>query len=182
MKIYTKTGDQGQSSLFNGERRSKDDPIFAFLGQIDGLISLIGTCYIKIKKSQLAEEAKNNLKNELTEIQKSMMASQAEVAKTPEVRDEVTPETISQLENRIDFYTENTKPLTNFILPGGSDLGSQLHYIRTQCRNCERIYVSLAEKPANPNISPYLNRLSDYFFALARWINEQEATPEQDWQ
>lgn len=173
MKIYTRTGDKGQTSLYDGTRSAKTDHRFEFLGQVDTLNAQIGVCCSLSKDADLINEWQN--------IQKHLLAISAEVAKAQNVRNQVTDQDIVHLENRIDFLTDETKPLKSLILPGGSQLGATIHLARTQARLIERIFLHLDDKPENPAIPIYLNRLSDYFFAVARFVNEQAKIVEPEW-
>lgn len=171
MKIYTKTGDQGTTSLANGKRHEKTEQVFSTLGEIDTLNAMIGHL-ISLHPEFITE---GNL------IQKKLLSLSSEIAKAQNVRNQVLEADTSQLEQRIDYFSDNTHPLKHLILPGGSTIGSYTHIIRSQARKVERSYLNLIEKPENPNIEAYLNRLSDYFFALARYINQSQNQPEIEW-
>ncbi len=179
MRIYTKTGDKGQTSLFDGTRLAKSNAYFDLLGEMDHLSANLGLC-IAIDSTKIIPE------NEFTTIQKKLMGISALLAKAVSTRDPVTPEDTQFLEARIDYYWQNTAPLKQLILPGGSPLGAQVHCARTVARKVERQFhsvdlASLTEENT-AEIATYLNRLSDYLFALARYINEQAGKPEQEWQ
>ncbi|PIQ80021.1 ATP:cob(I)alamin adenosyltransferase [Candidatus Peregrinibacteria bacterium CG11_big_fil_rev_8_21_14_0_20_41_10] len=168
MPIYTKIGDQGQSSLYNGDKLPKTNPVFELLGKMDELNATIGICCSLCTQSSLITEWQ--------EIQKKLFAISAKIAKAQQVRNQVLPTDITNLETKIDTYMTKAGPLTSFILPGGSPLGAQLHYTRTIVRTVERTFFQIEEQPPNPAIGPYLNRLSDYFFAVARLVNKEQAT------
>lgn len=168
MPIYTKTGDQGQSSLYNNDKLPKTNPIFELLGKIDELNANIGICCSLTTQSSLITEWQN--------IQKKLFAISAEIAKAQQVRNQVLPTDTTNLETKIDDYMTKAGRLTSFILPGGSPLGAQLHYTRTIVRTTERTFFQIKDQPTNFTIGPYLNRLSDYFFAVARLVNKEQAT------
>eukprot|EP00301_Raphidiophrys_heterophryoidea_P025223 c8417_g1_i1.p1 GENE.c8417_g1_i1~~c8417_g1_i1.p1 ORF type:complete len:244 (-),score=59.76 c8417_g1_i1:228-959(-) len=172
MKIYTRTGDKGTSSLFNGERRPKTDPSFEALGDIDELNSVVGVASQFCPRPSL-----DNLHARLQEIQMDLFdvgtavatplgsssEQKLERAKFPE-------KTYVKLETWIDEMDVDLPPLTNFILPGGGLLGSHLHLARSACRRAERHVLPLVTNAhVEPSVSVYLNRLSDFFFAAARY-------------
>ncbi|GAM17258.1 hypothetical protein SAMD00019534_004330 [Acytostelium subglobosum LB1] len=175
IKIYTKTGDKGSTSLFNGERRGKDDQIFNVLGALDELSAHIGLAidYINANgNSHLIEKIR-----ELEEIQCLLLDLGSHVA-TPRSsssdahlqRTEFGEQPVNNLEEQIDRMDEHLPPLRNFILPGGGFVSSQLHVCRAVCRRCERDMVPLLrDEVIDATASKYVNRLSDYFFTIARY-------------
>ena len=178
MKIYTKTGDQGQTSLLSGMRVRKDDPRIEAYGEVDELNATLGLARAKGGQQSPIDEI-------LTRIQSDLFLIGAELA-TPESTDSKNPrvgsEEISQLERDIDRLDEQLPGLKNFILPGGSELASVLHVARTVCRRAERKVIKLpASSDARGNVVIYLNRLSDLLFVMARYVNHGEGIPDIPW-
>ena len=179
MKIYTKTGDTGETGLFGGARIPKNSLRIDAIGTIDELNACIGTA-----RSQICEKEIGNLlhriQNELFDIGADLATLESH-AKSDRLR--ISPDFVETLEKDIDGLENQLAPLTNFILPGGSVAGSTLHLARTVCRRSERSVVSLADAESiNPLILPYLNRLSDFLFVLARLVNHRQGQPEPLWE
>ncbi|KAI7885980.1 hypothetical protein K492DRAFT_233715 [Lichtheimia hyalospora FSU 10163] len=181
MKIYTKTGDKGTSSLYNGERRDKDDLIFEALGTTDELTSYIGLAMEYCEDLKLETTCK-----QLEEIQCRMQDIGANVA-TPRERsnERKLGKTIfeshhaEQLEKWIDAMTNELPKLTKFILPSGGKASAHLHVARTVCRRAERRVQPLArEHLCDDTVAIYLNRLSDYLFTAARYAAMKQGKPE----
>lgn len=172
-KVYTKTGDGGQTSLVNGARVSKADLRVSAYGDVDELNSLLGVT----RTFPLDEELKallGRLQNELF----TLGADLATPSGTPVPR--VDEEMVKSLEQEIDRYLEELEPLREFILPGGSQAGAMLHLARTVARRAERLVVALgAREEVNEQALRYLNRLSDLLFVLARAANRRAGTTEQ---
>lgn len=175
MKIYTKGGDKGEASLYNGERRAKDSQIFHALGDVDELNSTIGLAREHLEQFNI--KAVRQLK-QLEEIQSRLFDVGSNIA-TPEAtsgekklqRVKFDPAATQLLETWIDEWSEELPPLTKFILPSGGVASATLHLARTICRRAERSTVSIytpEQLEDNPAILPYLNRLSDYLFTAAR--------------
>ncbi|RDY23118.1 cob(I)yrinic acid a,c-diamide adenosyltransferase [Romboutsia maritimum] len=170
MKIYTKTGDKGQTSLYDGSRIDKDSLRVECYGTIDELNSYIGLCM---------NYAKELDKNVLFEIQKKLFNVSGELAtkKEGKFNNKVTEEDIKKLENIIDEYTNKTEDVNAFIVPGTSIIAANLHVARTICRRAERRIISLSKiEDINLNIIKYVNRLSDVLYAIARY-NEEKLIP-----
>lgn len=177
MKIYTKKGDSGETSLFGGERVSKTSTRIDAYGTVDELNSIVGLAS-SFPCSQKTEQL-------LEEVQHQLFVLGADLA-TPhsrEVRiDRINESQITFLETSIDELEEHLPPLKNFILPGGTSCGSTLHMARTVCRRAERIAVLCAqEQEVSADAITYLNRLSDFFFVLARYENHVSGTEEKPW-
>lgn len=177
MKIYTKTGDNGQTSLFGGVRAEKNDPRIEAYGTIDELNSVIGI----VISNQPSETGLNILKD----IQQTLFVVGADLA-TPEDKKErierVGKSQIDNLENWIDELQEHLPALKSFILPGGTAVGSHLHLARTVCRRAERAIVSCKQqKSVSDNLLIYVNRLSDLLFVMARYENYQAGETETPW-
>lgn len=179
MKIYTKTGDKGDTRLFDGTRvRKHDDRVEAY-GDIDELDSFIGLASSFLKDPPLVHM--------LTEIQKDLFSIGAQLADPSfkgqdRAKFQLSPSRIQALENAIDNFETELKPLRQFILAGGGNGGACLHVARTVCRRAERRVVSLSDKvDVNPNVIEYLNRLSDFLFVMARLVNHREGKEEIPW-
>ena len=180
MKIYTKTGDSGETGLFGGPRVPKDDLRIEAYGTVDELNSVLGMLVVQDGGTEV-----NSL---LTAIQNHLFDVGAELA-TPDPESRGTSligdQAIARLEQAIDHFYAQLPTLTQFILPGGSQTGALLHFARTVCRRAERRTVSLARADGiriSLNIIRYLNRLSDLLFVLARFANQQNNCPVQVWQ
>ncbi|MBX3238505.1 MAG: cob(I)yrinic acid a,c-diamide adenosyltransferase [Chitinophagaceae bacterium] len=169
-KIYTKTGDKGSTSLIGGTKVSKSDIRIDAYGAVDELNAHIGLC-----RDVLADE---QTREALFTIQNNLFVIGSQLACDPEKKTGMSiPElpltAIQILESAIDRMEGNLPPLKNFILPGGHVHISYIHIARTVCRRAERHCVRLAENaPPPPAIIPYLNRLSDYLFVLARYTGQ----------
>ena len=167
MKIYTKTGDKGQTSLFDGSRVDKDDLRVECYGTLDELNSYIGLCSVYAKDSD---------KKILRDIQLKMFSVSAELATREEgkYKNIVVEEDITNLETLIDEYISKIDKVDAFIVPGTSVVSSNLHIARTICRRAERRIYSLSKiEKVNSLLLKYINRLSDLLYAIARF-NETE--------
>jgi cob(I)alamin adenosyltransferase len=178
MKIYTKTGDDGTTSLFSGGRVSKTHLRVEAYGTVDELNSILGVAraYQPSEKTDVW----------LAQIQRQLFNLGADLATPLDAKSDwvvrMDAETVLWLENRIDEMTAELPELKHFILPGGSLAAAQLHVARTVCRRAERLTVELqAQEPIGDHILNYLNRLSDFLFTLARWENMQAGIPEDKW-
>jgi len=171
MKLYTKTGDQGKTSLIGG-KADKDRLRVEAYGTLDEANSFIGLAQSYLK----AEEALfHDILSELTAIQHELFDCGSDLAHV-NVQEEgkLKAESITMLEERIDAYVEEAPRLTKFILPGGTEAASFLHAARTVIRRAERKIVALAKEEDIPPLAlPYVNRLSDYLFAAARIVNHR---------
>lgn len=182
MKIYTKTGDKGDTSLYGGSRISKNSPRISAIGEIDELNATFGVLIQKIASPKL-----NRVKDMLFNIQNELFVIGADMA-TPYSTNKglkilrIKISQVATLENLIDKFENDLDPIRNFILPGGSELGALLHHARSVCRRAERsvVYVSEAER-INPNVVIYLNRLSDLLFVTARYVNKKLGEEETPW-
>ena len=177
VKIYTKTGDKGQTSLFGGQRVPKDSPRIEAYGTIDELNSALGFAR-SLNESKEVDAL-------LGEIQIDLFTLGADLAtprdSTATVR-RVEEADISRLERHIDSLDAGLEPLQNFILPGGSQVAAVVHLARTVCRRAERLIVKLGREEAIGELPVvYLNRLSDLLFVLSRWINAKSRVDEHKW-
>jgi cob(I)alamin adenosyltransferase len=169
MKIYTKTGDKGTTSLIFGERVSKNDVRVEAYGTCDEANSMIGLGVSLLPAEDWAKDAVIVMRK----VQTVLFHVGAELA-TPagkEVAWKLTDEDVRFLEQTIDRWQENLQPLKQFILPGGSPAASALHTGRTIARRAERLAVAIEN--VNPLVLSYLNRLSDFLFVAARYVNEK---------
>jgi cob(I)alamin adenosyltransferase len=176
VKIYTKTGDAGETGLFGGGRVPKDDLRVRAYGDIDELNATLGF-------GVALEPADFELAT-LQTIQRDLFSIGAELA-TPnpaKLRAAVSADQVSALEQAIDKYEATLAPLKNFILPGGTPKAAAFHLARTTCRRAERSVVTLSrDQQINPVIIHYLNRLSDLLFVLARAVNQQAGRSDIVW-
>jgi cob(I)alamin adenosyltransferase len=176
VKIYTKTGDKGETSLVSGERLSKADNQIDLYGDVDELNSIIGivNCY-----------SSDDIKIHLSAIQNKLFDLGSNLACESSAREkyklpQITQANVTDLEILIDNYSNDLPPLKNFILPGGHPSAAFLHQARTVCRRVERKLIgSKIEKPQNS--VEYLNRLSDLFFVLSRAVNFSNKVEEVLW-
>ncbi|MEH7548873.1 cob(I)yrinic acid a,c-diamide adenosyltransferase [Neobacillus vireti] len=178
MKIYTKTGDKGTTSLIYGQRVAKNDLRVEAYGTCDETNSMIGLALSYLKNENF--QGKEIIENVYHKIQTNLFHVGAELA-TPtgkEVKWKLAPSDIELLEKQIDEWDTTLPGLTNFILPGGHPAGASLHVARTIVRRAERCAVSLGEE-VNPLVLAYLNRLSDLLFVTARYVNYQLGQNEQ---
>jgi cob(I)alamin adenosyltransferase len=180
-RIYTKTGDQGQTHLAGGQRVSKDSLRIECYGTVDELNAFTGMAAISAAESvpSLAPILRR-VQHELFNLG-SILATKPEDVHPNQAR--VTEIEIRQLETEIDRMNPVLAPLRSFVLPGGTRLNTELHACRTICRRAERIAVALArEEPLPPEAIQYLNRLSDAFFVWSRWVNHILGVPEVLWE
>jgi len=178
VKIYTRTGDAGDTSLFGGARVSKKDPRVDAYGEVDELNAWLG-----LVRASRVDPA---IDQELAELQRDLFALGAELADpagklAPRVTKAIiADEHVSRLESLIDRLEAELPPLRRFILAGGTPAGAALHVARTVCRRAERRIVAL-EPPVDPVLLRYVNRLSDLLFVLARVVNHRGGVPETEW-
>lgn len=179
MKIYTKGGDAGETSLFDNSRVSKADARVDAYGEVDELNASLGAV--------LAAGVDRDLAEILETIQRQLFAVGARLADpAARIAARVTKAAvgdadISRLEAAIDRFETELPPLKRFILPGGSLPGSLLHVARTVCRRAERRVVALGADLVEPAVLVYLNRLSDLLFVIARVANHRAGVPETEW-
>lgn len=182
MKIYTRRGDGGETGLFGGGRTAKDDVRVEAYGSVDELSAVIG-----LARAHVADTA---TRERLIALQADLFTIGAHLATPPPRPGRRAPELppvpadrIAELESWIDAATAVCAPLTNFVLPGGSEGAVHLHVARAVCRRAERRVVALADQArVKPEIISYLNRLSDYLFAAARLENHRARRADVEWQ
>jgi cob(I)alamin adenosyltransferase len=178
MKIYTKTGDDGTTSLFAGGRVPKTHPRVDAYGTVDELNAILGAARAH-GVSERADHWLEQTQNHLFHLGADL-ATPAEAASDHVVR--VTVEQVTWLEQSIDRMNDDLPPLKQFILPGGTAGAAMLHVARTVCRRAERCVVELSQQEVvSKQVLPYLNRLSDWLFVLARWENHQAGISEAKW-
>ncbi len=181
MKIYTKTGDKGETGLFGGARISKNSPRIEAYGTIDELNSFIGLA--------ITETQDSSVKSLLNTIQNQLFIVGSDLATPKSGEDQkknilrIPAEFYEEIEKSIDFFEEKLDALKNFIIPGGSKSASLLHICRTVARRAERRVVALNSlEQINENIVIFLNRLSDLFFVLSRYENKISNHPDVIWE
>lgn len=180
MKIYTKTGDQGQTGLFGGPRVAKCDVRIEAYGQVDELNAMLGLVRCQHLPPPLDQT--------LQRVQHELFAVGAELASPDPARHGLVllgPEAIQRLERDIDHLEAGLPPLKQFILPGGCQAAALMHVARAVCRRAERALVALDQSPGNTvsaHLMAYLNRLGDYLFVAARYANFEAGEPEVAWQ
>jgi cob(I)alamin adenosyltransferase len=179
VRIYTKTGDSGETSLFDRTRVSKSDARVDAYGELDELNAHLGSVRASGIDADLAAE--------IEAIQKELFAIGARLADPrSRIAERVSKAVIStqdveRLERVIDALEAEAPPLRRFILPGGSTSGALLHLARTVCRRVERRVVALGPEAVDPIVLVYLNRLSDLLFVMARAANHRAGVPEVEW-
>jgi len=177
MKIYTKGGDQGETSLIGGTRVLKNHGRIEAYGTIDELNAVIGIVR-DTAKHQSADDQLEAIQNILFSIGSALAAAEGHKMQLPDFDETV----IEDLEKAIDLMNDDLDPLRNFILPGGDLASSYCHLARTVCRRAERNVVSMQQNfKVEPKIIKYLNRLSDYFFTLGRYYTKLNAGKETLW-
>jgi cob(I)alamin adenosyltransferase len=178
VKLYTRSGDAGDTSYFDGTRVRKDDPRLAAYGDVDELNAWLG--FVRASTVDPAVDA------ELDRVQRDLFALGAQLADPGEklaarvTKAVIGDADVTRLEQLIDRFDAEVPPLRRFILSGGTPAGAALHVARTICRRAERRIVSL-QPPADPVLLRYVNRLSDLLFALARAVNHRSGVPEREW-
>jgi cob(I)alamin adenosyltransferase len=176
MKLYTRTGDDGKTGLFGGERVRKDDPRVVAYGEADEANAAIGLAIVAWNAPVVRER--------LLRIQETLFAIGSELANPLAAGkgESVSDDDVAELEQWIDEATAEPPPLRRFILPGGGEAAARLHFARTASRRCERAIVSLsASERVHPRVIAYVNRLSDLLFAFARLANHREGISEDEW-
>lgn len=169
-KIYTRTGDAGETSLVNGTRVSKHSRRPSAFGEVDEANSVIGLA--RLHSSDEADEMLSRIQNDLFDLGADIATPESD---KPALR--ITEEQVKRLEAEIDKMNARLDPLSSFILPGGRDVSAWLHLARTVVRRAERQMTELAtEEVVNEAAMQYINRLSDHLFVLARHLNDNGKT------
>ena len=180
MKIYTRTGDKGETSLFGGTRVRKSDARVAAYGEVDELNASVGVVGAQ-------PDLDGDVFEMLEQIQKDLFAIGAQLADPAErIAERVSKAAVGEvdierLEKWIDRLEAELPPLRRFILPGGSGAGALLHLSRTVCRRAERAIASLGAGTVEAHLLTYINRLSDLLFVMARAVNHRTGQAETEW-
>lgn len=189
-KIYTRTGDQGKTSLIGGARVDKHNLRLDVFGTVDELNSWLGliACEMRTENSALTDDESKTTVAQIESIQNHLFDLGSRLAcEDPKFRVQlpnVEKSDVAKLESEMDRYSARLSPLTNFVLPGGSKTASYCHIARTVCRRSERLCVKLREvdyDAVEDIVIEYINRLSDYLFILARAANMWASMPEPIW-
>ena len=185
-KVYTKTGDSGETGLVGGQRLSKDDIRIEAYGEVDELNTIIGGCNHEVKSMIDKCKELENISNILYRIQHELFNLGTTLATLPEDLNEKMPcvvdEDITKLEIEMDHFNSDLPTLNSFVLPGGSSINIWLHKARTVCRKAERRCVKLSKTcDLDNNVIRYLNRLSDALFVFSRWVNYVQGYEENMW-
>jgi len=184
-RVYTRTGDQGTTSLVGGKRVTKDSQRIEAYGCVDELNALVGMTRAFNQKIKGVEAKELEIK--LKVIQNELFDVGSELATPQEVfikgMPQVEKEQIKRLEQEMDLYQKEVTPLKSFVLPGGGIISSLLHHCRTVCRRTEREIFRLGNlEKINPQVFIYINRLSDWFFVLSRWVSKRYGEKEFLWE
>jgi cob(I)alamin adenosyltransferase len=186
-RVYTRTGDDGTTALVGGARVPKDSARIAAYGTIDELNASLGLARV-FNEERLAEsEGHRWLDGELRQLQNELFDLGSELATPEEAVYEgmfrFSAQEVKRLERLMDQCQKELEPLKSFILPGGGRIGGFLHQCRTICRRAEREILALSrEETINPYTQQYVNRLSDVFFVLARWVGKRLGEQEYLWE
>jgi cob(I)alamin adenosyltransferase len=174
-RIYTRTGDEGTTSLGNGERRKKYDLRVEAYGTLDEVNAVIGLARLETSGDKWLDTALLRIQNDLFDVEAELCLSQ----KGPGgARMTVTDAQVSWLESQIDEMNADLQPLQSFVIPGGTPTAAYLHLARTVCRRAERLIVELNDKDKDGTSAPtlkYVNRLSDFLFVAGRYANDKGA-------
>jgi cob(I)alamin adenosyltransferase len=170
-KIYTRTGDEGNTSLGDGSRIPKFHLRVTAYGSIDEANSVIGVANLHLDNREIFQLLRH-IQNDLFDVGADLCRPERPGGEKPLLR--ITEEQVTWLENQIDHFNEELEPLNSFVLPGGNPASAYLHLARTVTRRAERDVVRLsAEEPVNAAALRYINRLSDLLFVLARFLNDK---------
>lgn len=179
MRLYTRTGDEGQTAIKGGRVRKDDIRVEAY-GTVDELNSFVGQASAILARSGKLDD----VVEQLALIQQELFDCGSDLAFASEPSTyKINMEPITRLESEIDDFIAQAPEVTRFIIPGGTEEASILHVCRTVCRRAERRVVTLAaEYPINKAAAKYINRLSDYFFAAARAVNARLGAPDVEYE
>lgn len=185
MKIYTKTGDKGETSLFTGQRVPKTDPFIEALGAVDECNSAIGTALSLLpttNKMQSIQEQLKTIQHALFDVGAAVATPRTRAISSKLKKTRFDEQEIEQLEKWMDEMETELPPLKAFILPGGHPAGAALHLARSICRRSERRVLPLyRDSEVTDTVLIYLNRLSDYLFFASRYVNFLAKCPETKW-
>ncbi len=181
MKIYTRTGDEGSTGLFGGPRVLKNHDRIEAYGTVDELNAVIG-----LVRSDDPEALQSPLNDYLLSLQHMLFELGADLATPLDARVQISrivPSETELIESWIDRLEQDLSPLTQFILPGGSPIAARLHLARTVCRRAERLVVGLQQSDdINADCVKFLNRVSDFLFVGARWVNKKNNFTDEPWE
>lgn len=181
MKIYTKTGDKGETGLFGGERVRKNSPRIVAYGAVDELNAFLGVSR-QMNAHPDVDSVLKKIQNDLFDLG-AVLATPNQQRLKGKASGFIRPEDAAYLEQWIDRMETELPPLKNFVLPGGSALGASFHVARTVCRRAEREIVTLNDQEAvEGDLLIYMNRLSDFLFVLARWVNFKGGISDAVWE
>ena len=181
MKIYTRTGDAGETGLFGGGRVSKHHPRVAAYGAVDELNAFLGQAAVTVSDRQVRQRLEQ-LQHDLFNIGSALATAPPEQGRPRPAAPPLPSARIAEMEDWIDQVTQEVEPLREFILPGGTPGAAALHVARTVCRRAEREVTALGGGGGtDPDVIRYLNRLSDLLFSLARLENARSDTPDVMW-
>jgi cob(I)alamin adenosyltransferase len=170
MKIYTRLGDQGQTSIYTGARFKKHSLIINAIGNLDELSSYIGLCRSVIKKDKKIDNILHNIQNDLYKVTGNLAGAELEFSETK----------VKEIEGNIDYYEKDLPEIKIFIIPSGHKDATHLHVARTICRRAERKISQINENEGLYSIElMYINRVSDLLFVLARYINKKNKFKEE---
>ena len=179
MKIYTKTGDSGETSFFDKTRVSKADPRVDAYGEVDELNACLGIARAAVSDDDIVS-ALESIQKDLFALGARLADPTSRIARRVE-KATITTADVERLEQVIDRLEMEVPPLRRFILPGGSTAGALLHLARTVCRRAERRVIGLGADAVEPILIVYLNRLSDLLFVMARTVNHRVGLGEVEW-
>jgi cob(I)alamin adenosyltransferase len=179
VKIYTRTGDGGETGLFDGTRVVKSDSRVDAYGEVDELNAVLG-----IARSQRVDADVDEV---IARLQRDLFALGARLADPSDrvaarvTKADIERKDVERLEGWIDSFEGELTPLRRFILPGGTPAAASLHFARTVCRRAERRVVGLGHDAVDPILVAFINRLSDLLFVLARLVNKRASIPDVEW-
>ena len=179
MKIYTRTGDAGETGLFDGTRVSKADARVSTYGDVDELNAAIGLARA-LRVPAETDAMLDRIQRDLFALGARLADPRHRIAARVE-KTAVRADDVARLEGWIDHLEEELPPLRRFILPGGSQAGASLHVARAVCRRAERAMVALGPDAFEPELLVYVNRLSDLLFVMARAVNRRAGVPDAEW-
>lgn len=177
-RIYTRTGDDGMTSLGTGERRKKYDLRVAAYGTLDEVNAVVGLVRLHTQADPVLDAMLAHIQNDLFDVEADLCVVGDEGKGPGGAKLNVTDAQVTWLEQQIDLLNAELAPLRSFILPGGSPAAAYLHLARTVCRRAERLIVELRDQPGEsitPQALQYVNRLSDFLFVAGRYANDKGA-------
>ena len=181
-KIYTRTGDAGETALGTGERVPKHAPRIAAYGSVDETNAAVGVARLHVGEAHPDVDAMlTRIQNDLFDLGADLCAPERPGSEPGRGRLRVSEAQVERLEHEIDAMNAHLLPLRSFVLPGGTPAAAALHVARTVCRRAERAMVALGEQAFENELLRYVNRLSDLLFTMARAVNQRAGMPEVEW-